>query len=1305
MQIQTAAERQQGRVLSQAFARMNSKRLLKKEQKVGSNEAYGTMEKMKQRLRSNHRSCRCVGLLVSLVFFALVSQPWTALAQSRPNGRTPAKPKRILVLCSYGYSLPAYQKLNPAFISVMVNAGVDTNDLIFEYLDLLRIKDSRHRQTLADLLRHKYALLDIDLIVTLHAPAMSFLLNEAKDIFPNVPMLSWNVQEAFKAEDIDRRTIHLSVSLDLQGTLQRALELFPQTKRVVFICGVSQNDKYVETEAKSVFADWENRLQFEYTADDSVEEVLKRVADLPSRSIVIYGNIFQDKTGRTFTPRDVGQMVAQTANAPVFGLYDTLMGLGVVGGSLLSFAADGERSAKLALDMLNGKIDQMAKIATMTGKPIPMFDWQQIEKWGAKVDNLPEGSIFINQPSAFWHRYAWYIIGLIGLLTGQFLLVASLLFQKARRGRAEAELQTINETLERRVVERTAKLQESEARYRSLFNSMTEGFALHEIITDTDGKPCDYRFLQINPAFERFTGMSRVAVVGKKVREVMPNIEPYWIETYGRVALEGTPIHIENYSASLNRWYEVFAYRTGERQFAVFFTDITERKQTQQALQQSEARYRNLFDNMAEEVHFWQVVRDKTGKIKTWRLVDVNPPALKSWGRNTVEEIRGMTTDEIFGPGAADHYMPVVQKIMTENVPYSFEDYFPNLDRYFRFTSVPLGDYFITTGADITVNKKTEAQLRQVLTNAEEGDRLLTALMEHVPEGIMMADAELNLTRVSRYGQQMLGGPQEGEQSADAVAQREIWHADGHTPVAFKDLPLVRAVQRGEIVKDAEIVQVGAGGDRLPLLCTAAPIRDATGNIIGGIVAWRDISVRKRAEEALCKTAEELDKRTRELNAILSSVQDFVYILDLGGRFVFANKKLLDLWGLSAEQAIGKSMRDLDYPEAVEAALLAGAQRVYQTGEVVSNETRYTSPKGVEGFFENILAPMHGSDGQVAFVAGSSRDITERRIAEKELQRLSQFPEENPNPVLRCTPDGTVLYANAPARQWLATLGWQPEGPLPVPARTTVTEACGESHAVEADITNPVGRTFNICAVQPPGEDYINLYGTDFTERKKAEKALRESEERLRASLSEKEVLLQEIHHRVKNNMQVISSLVALQAEDMQDDAMRAVLMDVTHRVRSMAMVHEKLYQSADLARVELADYVQSLLNYLWRAYGMAASSVRLSLNLAAVSLPVNAAVPCGLILNELVSNALKHAFGNRTDGEVAVSLCVGTQGEVRLCVRDNGSGLPVGFDWRQSRSLGLRLVQMLAGQLHASVEVASVDGTDFTISFGGPRT
>jgi signal transduction histidine kinase/HAMP domain-containing protein len=170
--------------------------------------------------------------------------------------------------------------------------------------------------------------------------------------------------------------------------------------------------------------------------------------------------------------------------------------------------------------------------------------------------------------------------------------------------------------------------------------------------------------------------------------------------------------------------------------------EIAERKQSEQALKESEAKYRNLFENMTEEVHFWRLVRDDDGQIKTWRLVDANPPTLRTWGR-TLDEIRGKTTDEIFGPGAADHYMPVVQKITTEGIPFSFEDYFPHLDKHFRFTSVPLGDYFITTGADITSIKKAQEELRKAHDEMEQRVRERTVEVRSANEALRIHTIKL----------------------------------------------------------------------------------------------------------------------------------------------------------------------------------------------------------------------------------------------------------------------------------------------------------------------------------------------------------------------------------------------------------------------------------------------------------------------------------------------------------------------------------------------------------------------------------
>jgi two-component sensor histidine kinase len=209
------------------------------------------------------------------------------------------------------------------------------------------------------------------------------------------------------------------------------------------------------------------------------------------------------------------------------------------------------------------------------------------------------------------------------------------------------------------------------------------------------------------------------------------------------------------------------------------------------------------------------------------------------------------------------------------------------------------------------------------------------------------------------------------------------------------------------------------------------------------------------------------------------------------------------------------------------------------------------------------------------------------------------------------------------------------------------------------------------------------------------------AEEQNRASLAEKEVLLKEIHHRVKNNMQIISSLISLQADSLADEQLTEVLGDVRDRVRTMALVHEKLYQTGDLARLNFAEYVSSLLKYLWSAHSAANRNLRLNMSLVPLILPVDMAVNCGLILNELTSNSIKHAFPEGREGEVSVALEHDpATGAVCLRVSDNGVGLPADFDLNQSNSLGQRLVQILAGQMRGTVQTGSGPGTEFQIRF-----
>jgi PAS domain S-box-containing protein len=217
----------------------------------------------------------------------------------------------------------------------------------------------------------------------------------------------------------------------------------------------------------------------------------------------------------------------------------------------------------------------------------------------------------------------------------------------------------------------------------------------------------------------------------------------------------------------------------------------------------------------------------------------------------------------------------------------------------------------------------------------------------------------------------------------------------------------------------------------------------------------------------------------------------------------------------------------------------------------------------------------------------------------------------------------------------------------------------------------------------------------ELAERKRAQ-------DRIQASLQEKEVLLKEIHHRVKNNLQVISSLLDMQALSTHNPEAIEVLEDSRHRVKIMAFVHERLYQSEDLASIDVAEYVESLTGHLLTVYEDRAGAVTLELRIDDVVLDLDTAVATGLIINELVSNSLKHAFPSQREGEGAILVALGSLDDDRLelQVRDNGVGLPPDLDVQDSQSLGLRLVNMLTQQLRGALEVDRSAGAAFRITF-----
>ncbi len=222
-------------------------------------------------------------------------------------------------------------------------------------------------------------------------------------------------------------------------------------------------------------------------------------------------------------------------------------------------------------------------------------------------------------------------------------------------------------------------------------------------------------------------------------------------------------------------------------------------------------------------------------------------------------------------------------------------------------------------------------------------------------------------------------------------------------------------------------------------------------------------------------------------------------------------------------------------------------------------------------------------------------------------------------------------------------------------------------------------------------ELYIVMVVRDITERK-------ESEDSIKASLEEKKVLLREIHHRVKNNMQIISSLLNLQTRYISDEKVVDILKESQNRVKSMAMVHETLYQSEGFAKIGFSGYIKNLVTYLLQSY-VDRDHVNVITDVDNVFLDIDTAIPCGLIINELVTNSLKHAFPNRTNGQISIKL-MRSDNKFILEVKDNGIGFPKLLDFRNTESLGLQLINSLVMQLDGNIELKLNSGTEFRIVF-----
>lgn len=355
------------------------------------------------------------------------------------------------------------------------------------------------------------------------------------------------------------------------------------------------------------------------------------------------------------------------------------------------------------------------------------------------------------------------------------------------------------------------------------------------------------------------------------------------------------------------------------------------------------------------------------------------------------------------------------------------------------------------------------------------------------------------------------------------------------------------------------------------------------------------------------------------------------------------------------------------------------------------------------------LQRFAGNGRESAFLPHTVSGLTE------EMFRL--VVEAAPNGMIMAGRDGKILLINTAVE---AMFGYAREELIGQPVEMIIPPRFRGSHPKYRDSylkkpqTRPMGAGRDLYGLRKDGtevpveiglnplitenERFVLASVVDITWRKKAE-------EKLKESLTEKELLLREIHHRVKNNLQIISSLLNLQATKTLDPTAAMILQDSRNRVQSMSLLHEKLYQATDLSHIDFNDYAKDLVSSLMRSYETSLGKIAIEIESDHVFLDINQAVPCGLIVNELIINAVKYAFPTDTEGVIKIQMTKDADGNYMLRVRDNGIGLPQGFEWSKTKTLGLRLVNALVLQLHGILTVEEVSqGTSFKITFASPN-
>ncbi len=720
----------------------------------------------------------------------------------------------------------------------------------------------------------------------------------------------------------------------------------------------------------------------------------------------------------------------------------------------------------------------------------------------------------------------------------------------------------------------------------------------------------------------------------------------------------------------------------GEACILSILHDITDRVSAEEALCQSEEKFRQLAENIRDVFWIFDAVAQQ--------FLYLSPAYERVWGR-TCESVYTESWSFMEGVHPEDQESlsaTIANLMLGETADIEYRVVHPNKEVYWLHArAFPIrnqsGEVYRIVGIAEDITDQKQAQQERDRFFKLSLDMLLIADFEGYFRQVNPAwEKTLGFTCEELQGQHYteLVHPEDLEETRTAVENQEV----GIPTIAFENRYRCK------------------DGSYKWLSWTGVPFAEE--GLIYAVA--HDVSDRVSAKEALRQSEE-------KFRQLAENSRDAFWMYDaIEEQHLYISPAYERIWGQTRENLYANPYLFLEtiHPEDQERVRVA--IETTRQGENQDIEYRIVRPNGEVRWICDRGFPIRNPSGQIYRFAGIAEDITDRKQAEEQQQKFVALIENSSDFIGMATLEGIPFFLNEAGRR-LVGLDSLEE----VRSTDIFVYHTPESEARFRDIARPTCMAtghwegegvFRHFKTGKPIDVYINVFlvrnpqngeplcmatvTRDITERKQAE-------EKIKASLREKEILLQEIYHRVKNNLQIVSSLLDLQSQRIQEPHILEIFQSSQNRIRSMALLHENLYKSENLANVNFADYIYSLTTHLFQAYAMNPDNITLQIHVDEVSLNIDTALPCGLIINELVSNALKHGFPGNTKGTIWISFSFETN-QFSLIIGNDGRKLQNPIDFKTTQSLGLKLVDALVKQINGKIEIDSTQGLVFKIIF-----